>query len=363
MAAARERNRSQAEILTGYIINSGTLEQEYLRFHGKLLKNAAVSQQFEQAVDAMKRRDYASAADLLEAVSKQAALPVVFNDLGVLYAALNDLSGAVNAFRSALERDNDYQPVRYNLGRLGYNSISANLVTREVERNDTNLLANGIALGQPVEAEINADLGDVDCFRVTTPPAPRDILAIEVQNRSQTLAPVLKIYDAESRILDWGKESKHPGDSLTVYIAPQPNVTLYVVVSGYGSTGGAYRLNVKPLKAFDAYEPNDDILSARRILIGQTIEANIMDAQDTDYYSFLSPRTGFVSINIRNRSTTLIPALTTFTPDMRNSGFGQDVRALGAGLHHSMEVQEGLVYFLQVWSQGNSTGAYDLTVE
>ena len=48
---------------------------------------------------------------------------------------------------------------------------------------------------------------------------------------------------------------------------------------------------------------------------------------------------------------------------MRNSGFGQDVRALGAGLHHSMEVQEGLVYFLQVWSQGNSTGAYDLTVE
>ena len=56
----------------------------------------------------------------------------------------------------------------------------------------------------------------------------------------------------------------------------------------------------------------------RAITVGSTIVANIMDANDTDFYSFVSPRTGTVSIVISNRSTTLIPALSTFFPDKRS---------------------------------------------
>ena len=80
-----------------------------------------------------------------------------------------------------------------------------------------------------------------------------------------------------------------------------------------------------------------------------------MDANDTDYFSFVSPRTGTVSIVITNRSTTLIPALSTFYPDMRSSGFGPDVRTPGSNLRHTMEVQENQIYFLQVWSQANTS--------
>ena len=146
-------------------------------------------------------------------------------------------------------------------------------------------------------------------------------------------------------------ETVEPGANLRQIVALPPNATFYLQVSGYGSSAGAYTLLVQPLNAFDNYEPNDDIYHAPRIALGTTIMAGIMDADDTDYYSFVSPRTGTVSVVITNRSTTLIPALSTFDPDMRSSGFGPDVRTPGRNLQHTMEVQQNQVYFIQVWSQ------------
>ena len=116
------------------------------------------------------------------------------------------------------------------------------------------------------------------------------------------------------------------------------------------------------MKAYDAFEPDDSIFTAHPIGIGQQVDANIMDAEDTDYYSVVAPRTGTVTIEIRNRSTTLVPALTTFHPDRRNSGFGPDLRTPGADLHHRMDVQRNQTYYLQVWSQSNSSGSYTLVV-
>jgi hypothetical protein len=59
----------------------------------------------------------------------------------------------------------------------------------------------------------------------------------------------------------------------------------------------------------------------------------------------------------------LIPALSTFDPDMRSSGFGPDVRTPGLPLRHTMEVQQNQIYFIQVWSQANTSGNYSLIVE
>src|ERR1019366_7044659 len=203
---------------------------------------------------------------------------------------------------------------------------------------------------------IDAAVNDVAFFRVTTPPPPRDLMAIEITNHSTTLAPVLKLFDDERRITNWGKIVHEPGANLRQIVALPPNTTFYLQVSGYGSSAGAYTLLFQPLKAFDSYEPNDDIYHAPRIALGTTIMAGIMEADDTDYYSFVSPRTGTVSVLITNRSTTLIPALSTFDPDMRSSGFGPDVRTPGRNLRHTMEVQQNQVYFIQVWSQANTGG-------
>jgi len=354
---------SRYEALPGYISSLATVEQEYVRFNGKLLQDAEVKQQFERAADLVKSHDYVGAITLLEGVSKKAAVPAVLNDLGVLYAFLDDRGRAINAFRDALARDIDYQPVRDNLKRLKDFAISsADPVTREVEPNNSNLLANLIVVGTSVDAEIAPDINDVDCLRFSVPAPPRDILAIEITNRSSTLVPVLTAYDGDQQLLDWGKKAEQRGESITQFISLKPNATVYLDVSGYANSGGRYSITVRPLKAFDSFEPNDDIMSARRITVGQPLEANIMDGDDTDYYSFVGPRTGTVSIDITNRSATLIPALSTFTQDLRSSGFGPDIRTAGASLHHTLPVEAGLTYYLQVWSQANSSGDYTLTV-
>jgi hypothetical protein len=48
---------------------------------------------------------------------------------------------------------------------------------------------------------------------------------------------------------------------------------------------------------------------------------------------------------------------------MHSSGFGPDIRTPGAVLRHLMEVEEGRIYYVQVWSQANSSGDYTLTIE
>ena len=360
---ARVNLRMANRPVSGYTSSTATVLQEYLRFYGKPLANPEIEQLCNQANERVAAKDYSNAIGMLEQVAKVAAVPAVYNNLGVLYAEVNDRSRSVNAFREALARDVDYQPVRLNLDRLkDIMALGAEPVSREVESNNNPALANIIALGKPVEGAIAASMDDVDFFRVTTPPAPRDLIVIEVENHSTTLAPVLRIFDAEERRTDMGKTAA-VGESIRLTISPSPNTTYFLQVSGYGSSAGAYTLRVLPQKAFDGYEPNDDILNARRITLGRPVEAGIMDATDTDFFSFVSARTGTVSIVITNRSTTLIPALSTFFPDMRSSGFGPDIKTPGGNMRHTLDVQENQTYFLQVWSQSNTAGKYSLLVE
>jgi hypothetical protein len=360
----RLRERPAPRQFSGYIASAATLDSEYSHFQGKELRSEAVRLKFRQAGELSAAGAYTEAVALLEAVSRDAPVPVVFNDLGVLYAQLKDRARTVNAFREALAADPTYPPARSNLERLkAFLANSAEPVTREIEPNNTNLLANLIALGRPVEGEIAAGQDDVDCFRFIAPPGPRDILTVEIANRSKTLAPMVTFYDGEMGLMDWRKDVSEPGAPLELQFSPEPGATYYLQVRGHANSGGLYTVTVRALKAFDANEPDDDIRNPHRIEVGQTIDANIMDARDTDYYSFRSTRTGTVSVEIQNRSKTLVPALTTFTPDMRFSAFGPDVRTPGAGLAYQMPVAAGQLYYVEVWSPSGSAGEYSLSVQ
>ncbi|MBZ5623908.1 MAG: hypothetical protein LAQ69_35170 [Acidobacteriia bacterium] len=351
-------------VLPGYITSASTFEQECTHFYDKAANHVAAEEKFRQAAESMANHDYAHAAALLETAAKEFAIPAVFNDLGVLYAKLGDRSRTLNAFREALAHDSGYVPARQNLERLKGLNLSAAVypVTREIEPNGTLPLANLISLDQPVEGEIAENLNDVDCYRVNASPPPRDLMQIEVSNGSKTLALSLSLFDDNMLPLPSDQEPREPGASLTGHLSPPPNSTVYLKIWGARGTAGKYTLLVRMLKAFDAHEPNDQIFNATKIVPGEPIQANIMDAQDTDFYSFVSPRTGKLSIEILNRSSTLIPALTTFSPDKRTSGFGPDVTKPGAGLEHTIEVLEDQVYYVQVWSQRNTAGNYTLTI-
>jgi tetratricopeptide (TPR) repeat protein len=350
--------------IKGYVSDIQTLRDEYKQWHGKKLDNPQLEQRFQMVNDKIALQDYESAALLLENVAQQAALPVVYNNLGVVYAQLNDSAHAIGAFREALARDIDYKPVRLNLDRLrNMTANAADPVTREIEDNSTPANANIISLNRAVEGEIETKDNDLDYFRVTTPPAPRDRLLITVEPHTPLLSLVLRLYDSDRRVTDMASDVRQSGQTLSFIFAPTPNTTYYLQISGSNHTSGSYTLKVSPLHAYDGYEPNDDIFNAKRVEIAQEIMANIMDGTDEDYYSFIAPRTGQVNVTVRNRSTTLIPALTTYSPEMRNIGFGPDLRTPGATLRHTFDVVENQTYYLQVWSENSTSGDYSLIVE
>ena len=357
--------RPPGDTLPGYVTDIEMVKREYARAHGVLLEDWFAIQEFDRATGLVRKHNYRQAIAALEALAKRAPLPSVFNDLGVLYAETNDRARAVNAFSDALAQDVNYEPVRFNLARLkglrDFEPEAAGPVTKEMEPNNTSLSANAVALDTAVDGEISKGTSDEDWFRLTAP-TPRDVLEIQVTNRSSALILGVGIYDDDTRLLAGGKNPRAPGASATYYAAPPAGSTFFVDVWGAEQTSGAYTLTVKTMKDCDAYEPNDDIFDAAEIAPGRPVEANIMDAWDTDFYSFVSTRTGTVEIEIENLSSTLIPALTLFSADKRTTGFGPDVRTWGAGLRQTMEVRSGETYYLQVWAQGGTSGAYRLAV-
>jgi hypothetical protein len=347
----------------GYVTSFATVVEEYHRFYGKPLQDKELSGRFESGTRYMTQHDYVQAAQVLEEVARTAAVPAVFNDLGLVYLAQNDRGKAINAFREALSRDIDYQQVRRNLDRMkeiGFENATP--LTHEIEANNALLMANIIAPSKPVEGEIMAAVNDIDCFKVVTPPAPRDTLIIQVTPRGGMLEPMLKVYDSERRMLQWVKGKDAPGKPVSVTLAPPPNSTLFLEVAGFADSAGLYTVKVTPQKSFDSYEPNDEVFNARPIPFDTAIAANIMDRADTDYYSFETAGAGTVKVTIQNRSSLLIPALTTFTPDMRSSGFGPNARGPGANLEHILTVEANKRYFIQVWSQSETAGDYILTI-
>lgn len=358
--AARDREKPAPGPLDNYQRDVETVEQEYRRFHGRLLRDPELEHEFRISVDLVSKRDYKGAIEALEAVAKGAGVPAIFHDLGSLYAAVGDRARAIQAYREVLARDAGYRPVRDSIDRLRWmGSGEAEPLKREMEPNNSPVVANLIGFGAPVEGELSA--GDTDTFKFITPPAPRDIVRLEISNPTRSIELGVRVSDdgpkAESANL-----TVSPGEALTRYLAREPNLPMYLQIWGAHNTTGPYRVTLTALKAFDAYEPNDDIFNARRIEPGGRIEANIMDSDDTDYYAFQSPRTGDVTIEIENQSDSLIPALTTFNAERRNTGFGPDVRTRGASLHHTMHVEEHQTYYLQVWPQALSFGKYAMTV-
>jgi hypothetical protein len=348
--------------LPGYITDIGKIQEEYLLFTGKPLAGAEITEQFVQANNLMLAGNYSNAAILLEEASKQVAVPAVFNNLGVLYMKLKDGPHAIRAFRDALARNHDYQPVRANLKNMNIGE-AADPGNSELEPNDTNSQANVVWLDKPVEAIISPSIGDIDCFWFTTPRPPRDHISVEIINRSITLVPRMRIYDASGKMVSGLREATGPGGSLRFDFSPPANAFYYVQVEGASSTSGPYSLSVSSLHAYDVYEPNDDILNPTRLALGQTISANIMDANDTDFFSFVSPVAAPVTIDIASLNATLIPGLSTFAPDLRNIGFGPEVKDPGGSLHHVMQVEANQTYYLQVWAKGETAGPYSLTIK
>ena len=131
----------------GYIVDAGTIKREYVNYYGKPETNGHVTERFREAADAARKRNIAGATSVLETAVKEGALPAVFHDLGVGYAALGDFPRAADAFREVLARDPEYAPTRLYLhSSKSIFAGAAEPYGREQEPNNDQSTANLIAV-------------------------------------------------------------------------------------------------------------------------------------------------------------------------------------------------------------------------
>lgn len=235
------------------------------------------------------------------------------------------------------------------------------VAAQEREPNDDPLSTNIIGLDKWVTGSVAAQK-DSDFYSFTTPEAHRDWMRIEFQNQSTTLEPNLELFDAEKSSIGSVHNATKGSDLVYAFVAP-PKARYAVRVSNfYGQSVGVYLIRVLATKAYDAYEPNDDILNAKRISEGTSIKAQIMDSNDVDFFSIEGgDRENQMVVTIANNSTPLHPNVAIFDASKTEVGNQHNATA-GGDVTYTFKAQSGAVYVRVSDYYSNGAGDYTLTV-
>jgi hypothetical protein len=255
-----------------------------------------------------------------------------------------------------LAKDNLVRPDELSAGGATM-SAQPGASTQEIEPNNDILTANNIPLNATISGAIDGP-SDADYFTFATSDPRRDYIDVILNNESTTLAPTVTVYNPDKSAQPSKTNSTRGGDVSYAFVA-KPNSRYYVGISPYYDYG-KYRLTVRPRKAFDEYEPNDDILNAKPIVIGKSIKAGIMDPQDVDYYRFETDNNAKLVISLENRSTTLAPTITVYNPD-KSAERPKTNSTRGGDVSYSFAAQPNSRYYLAV-SAYYDYGDYTLIV-
>jgi hypothetical protein len=213
------------------------------------------------------------------------------------------------------------------------------------------------SIGTAINGEIlKPDQKDFYHFDVTS--KIRDLAVVRLENKSSTLKPDFKLYDANRAQFGDVYEGT-AGASVEKTITIEPGKSFFVAVSPAYSSVGKYVLSVTPQKAFDAYEPNNDVLSATSIAIGTPIAGNIMDDKDVRWFRITGASKKTIHVVFDNQSTTLRPEVKIFSASKSQIGDKYDGTA-GANLDFTIDVEPGKDFYLQVYPYGSS-GKFKLT--
>jgi tetratricopeptide (TPR) repeat protein len=394
-----------------HIANTEFILNQYQEIHGKPLEDKMLRNEIERGMNLIKGGVYEDAIPILKEIAEKIDLPAVYNNMGVLYTNSKDYGKAREAYIKAIEKGPEYQPVQLNLGLLlerqgkgdealkhfakapnlrrsrrsrqqqlarltklsqGHEAIiETNLV--EIEPNNEWINSNVLPLNKWVLAELESDY-DTDHFKITAPQKYRDIIKIELHNLTKEFKPFMGIFDKNKHLLN-EKDSRAsyntPGQDLEYYFSAEPGMAYYFRIFGkehyagdlFYYSHGAYRLKVTPMKAYDVYEPNNNMLQAKDISLGKPIDANIMDSADMDCYHIkTSSKKVSVIVSLENQSTTLGPYIHIH---LENKQFSQQTKGRitpGQNLEYSFSAGPGMVYYIIIGGVEESHGAYRLTV-
>src|SRR5262245_23071266 len=118
-------------------------------------------------------------------------------------------------------------------------------------------------------------------------------------------------------------------------------------------------------KSFTFESTRRDMSDARPIEVGQSVEGNIVDGSDVDFYRIDPLKASFrLDVRMRTGSPKMIPALRIFDSSRtliqdRNLEF---IQRPGADIDCSFLAQSNMTYYVQVFSQRNTIGPYSLSV-
>jgi tetratricopeptide (TPR) repeat protein len=256
---------------------------------------------------------------------------------------------------------------KVRLERLSYTPASSpasqpvvRVRSEESEPNNDFTHANEISVGDKIGASI-ADGSDTDFYYFKTPAGPRDYYQVSITNGGETLHPSVYVYDGNRSYITHCESDQ----ALAMFECPfsaQGASAYYVKFSGYSGTSGAYVLLIKPLKLYDRFEPNDDFPQAKSISSGTTIEANIMDGNDTDFYLVKAGATGPLTVTVENGGTTLHPSVYVYDGNRSYITHCESDQAL-AKLECPFSAQGASAYFVKFSGYSGTSGAYKLTVK
>lgn len=314
-----------------------------------------------------KARTYDARIDDIAAMLR-AALPAVSGTAAASPARVPPaaLETAVEAAR-AVSRDLNTHVVQVaeEQGLKALKAVpAAHLAVDATERepNDDGLNANLIDLDKKVRAAIGSG-SDGDVYTFTTPATYRDWIRIELENQSTTLDPSFELFDAAKARAGSAYSETAGGDLSYEFVAPPATRFSVRVANHYGHSTGVYVLKIMPKKAYDASEPNDDILSARRIAEGTAVKAGLMDKNDVDVFSIPGSTDGErqMTVTIANASTTLHPHLVVYSASKTEIG-GTYNETAGGDVTYTFKAPKGPVYARISDHYSSSGGAYTLTI-
>jgi hypothetical protein len=345
-----------------YVGSLSIIHNEIPQYLGGPLKDEAVRAQLEAAVNLMRAGQYEASRPIFEQLATSLPVPAILTAAGTLNAERGNTQAARRYFEQALTKNPEYKPALENLSVLKTVKVKERAVSggHEVEPNNNTPVANILPVGTGAMGEID-ETSDTDYFRCSIGPAPRDIYRISLKNLSTTLVPGVSIYDAKKNELPGGSYANTPGADVDHDFAPTPDSDYYLQVYQRHSTTGNYSLTVTPLRRFDRYEPNDNIRSPKAIGFGKTIEANIMDSVDTDYFEVKAGRTT-VTVNLKNTSNTLVPGMAIFDAKKNELPGSPYPNTPGADVDHTFTAQEGGTYYVQIYPRHSTSGSYSLLV-
>ncbi len=233
---------------------------------------------------------------------------------------------------------------------------------QEREPNNDILNTNIIELDTWITGAI-AETSDNDYYAFTTPDFHRDIIRIEIENRSTTLRPALYLYNANKAYMTH-LSNETTGANLAHQFVAGPKAKHYVQIRNYDRrTLGAYLVRILPLRAYDTFEPNQTILQAKPISFDTPVKAGIMDRYDNDNYRVETCGAGgTMVISLENRSTTLKPALYLYDANKTYMTHVQN-GTRGANLSYQFTAVPDSTYHVRIRNyDGRTAGDYTLNV-